>query len=270
MEKTTASQVKVGVFILIGMIALITSIFYFGGDRALLTSQSRMKVRFAQVQGLTRGSVVSLAGIVIGNIEDLIFLPNDDQLEIILKFDSKFKSRITEGSTADIRTQGALGDKFIYIEPGPSNHTPLPEGSLIPSVPQTDLIGMLAGRSNDASKVFDILNDVALLTRTLTKDGRAERIVANLVSATDNLNGTSKEARALLAEIRGETGKGSAARLNSILAKLDRGEGTLGALINDPTIHEQLRAFLGGSQRSQNMKSLIRGSIEKHEAASGK
>jgi phospholipid/cholesterol/gamma-HCH transport system substrate-binding protein len=59
--------------------------------------------------------------------------------------------------------------------------------------------------------------------------------------------------------------KDSIARLDSILTKIDRGDGTLGALINDPSIHNQLKSYLGGSQRKNNIKSLLRTSIEKEE-----
>jgi phospholipid/cholesterol/gamma-HCH transport system substrate-binding protein len=49
------------------------------------------------------------------------------------------------------------------------------------------------------------------------------------------------------------------------MGKLDRGEGTLGALINDPSVHNQLKAMLGGSPRKNHVKSLLRTSIEKEE-----
>lgn len=48
------------------------------------------------------------------------------------------------------------------------------------------------------------------------------------------------------------------ARLNSILAKIDRGEGTLGLLLNDPTLYEELKLLVGGANRSTVVRSLIR------------
>lgn len=52
------------------------------------------------------------------------------------------------------------------------------------------------------------------------------------------------------------------ARLNSILAKVDEGEGTLGLLVNDPTLYDDLRLLLGGAQRSFVVRSLIRMSTD--------
>jgi phospholipid/cholesterol/gamma-HCH transport system substrate-binding protein len=48
------------------------------------------------------------------------------------------------------------------------------------------------------------------------------------------------------------------ARLNSILAKIDSGEGTLGLLLNDPTLYEELKILVGGAGRS----TLVRGMID--------
>jgi phospholipid/cholesterol/gamma-HCH transport system substrate-binding protein len=54
-------------------------------------------------------------------------------------------------------------------------------------------------------------------------------------------------------------------RLNSILAKIDDGEGTLGLLLNDPTVYEDLKLLLGGAERSLVVRSLIRLSTEEEQ-----
>ncbi len=48
------------------------------------------------------------------------------------------------------------------------------------------------------------------------------------------------------------------ARLNSILAKIDAGEGTAGLLLNDPGLYEDLELLVGGARRSRIVRSLIR------------
>jgi phospholipid/cholesterol/gamma-HCH transport system substrate-binding protein len=54
-------------------------------------------------------------------------------------------------------------------------------------------------------------------------------------------------------------------RLNSILAKLDQGEGTLGLLLNDPTLYDDLKRLVGGAQRSTVVRTLIQMSGEDDE-----
>jgi phospholipid/cholesterol/gamma-HCH transport system substrate-binding protein len=48
------------------------------------------------------------------------------------------------------------------------------------------------------------------------------------------------------------------ANLNSILKKVDAGDGTLGLMVNDPTLYDDLKILVGGAQRSLLVRSMIR------------
>jgi phospholipid/cholesterol/gamma-HCH transport system substrate-binding protein len=52
------------------------------------------------------------------------------------------------------------------------------------------------------------------------------------------------------------------ARLNSILEKIDRGEGTLGLMVNDPSVYEELQQLLGGARRSVVLRSMVRMAVD--------
>ncbi len=59
------------------------------------------------------------------------------------------------------------------------------------------------------------------------------------------------------------------ARLNSILEKIDAGEGTLGLLVNDPAVYEELTTLLGGAQRSVVIRSMVRMAVDSADESSG-
>jgi phospholipid/cholesterol/gamma-HCH transport system substrate-binding protein len=46
--------------------------------------------------------------------------------------------------------------------------------------------------------------------------------------------------------------------LNSILTKIDGGEGTIGLMLNDPTLYEELKLLVGGANRSAFVRAMIR------------
>ena len=48
------------------------------------------------------------------------------------------------------------------------------------------------------------------------------------------------------------------ARLNTILEKIDRGEGTIGLLVNDPSVYDELHSLLSGARRSLVVRSMVR------------
>ena len=50
--------------------------------------------------------------------------------------------------------------------------------------------------------------------------------------------------------------------LNSILEKIDQGQGTVGAMINDPGLYDDAKALVGQVNRNRIMRNLIRQTIK--------
>jgi phospholipid/cholesterol/gamma-HCH transport system substrate-binding protein len=279
METSNIHQTRVGIFITIGIILISVSLFFLGGSR-VFKKEYRLKVQLSQIQGLAEGSLVSLAGINIGNIESIDFvssniLPSDDlpsknnKIELTLRLQASFQKQITKESTIEIRNQGALGDKYLYIEPGKIGGESLTQDSLIPTVPDNDILTMLSKNGDRAKTAFDVIEDIHKITLSLTNDNKISKILSALDTSSTQLNLTLKEGQKLLLDARGIESDSKSKLANSImkidkiLTKIDRGEGSLGALINDPTLHDQLKSLLGANRRSQSIKNLMRLSIEK-------
>jgi phospholipid/cholesterol/gamma-HCH transport system substrate-binding protein len=73
--------------------------------------------------------------------------------------------------------------------------------------------------------------------------------LAEGLSENANLGETLADLRQAMADLRAITGR------------IEAGEGTLGGLIQDPTVYENLAAFLEGAQRSLLLRTLIRAAI---------
>ena len=59
-----------------------------------------------------------------------------------------------------------------------------------------------------------------------------------------------------------EEARAATETLNRILEKVESGEGTLGLLLNDPTVFDDLKVLLGGAQRSRLMRSMIKMAVD--------
>jgi len=88
------------------------------------------------------------------------------------------------------------------------------------------------------------------LDRLISGDGAA--LVKDLSLTSASLNEMIHEFTAV------------AKSLKVILAKVETGEGSLGALISDPTVYEDLKVVLGGAKRSRMIRSFIQYTIKKH------
>jgi phospholipid/cholesterol/gamma-HCH transport system substrate-binding protein len=61
----------------------------------------------------------------------------------------------------------------------------------------------------------------------------------------------------------------ASADLAHLTGRVRRGEGTLGALVQDPTVYEQLVTILGGVERSRVLRMLVRYAISKDDVKEG-
>lgn len=271
MESYGSTQIKVGLYLALGTLCVLGSIFFLGADKAFFRKYAKIHAHFDQVQGLAVGSVVSLSGITAGNVQDITFLPDENKLDVTMSIDEKYLSRIRKESAVEIRTQGALGDKYILIFPGDPRQPEVQDGGVLPLAKATDLLGILSERGNEAGKIFDVINEVYKMAHTINAEDRMGKIMNNFDTASANFSQTSKDIQKIVSGLGVSNGSSklvhSVEKLDSILTKIDKGEGSLGMLINDPTIHNQLKAALGGggTPHKNQVKTLLRTSIEKED-----
>ncbi len=261
-------EYKVGAFVAFGLFAIMVSILALGGNRMVLTKYAYYTTEFSEVSGLFVGSVISLQGLPIGNVKEITFSQKANRLTISLAIDSKYSSRIKKGTSAEIRTQGALGDKFIFLNPGDSMAETLAAGSFIESTESGDIIKMITDKDQGISQVFDLIKELRVLVASLNSEGRPAKLMINLTETTGELKTTLRSLDLLLKDIQDEIPKNhklniAVTDLASILEKIDKGQGSLGALINDPSIHQSLKSLLGGSQRQSYIKNVLKETIQK-------
>lgn len=272
MEQNSFSlQYKVGLFIGSGLLAGMLAILLLGGDKVLFTRYVYIHTRFKEVQGLFPGSVVTLAGVPIGNINSIDFEPNDNKLNVQMKINQIYQGRIVEGTNAEVRTQGALGDKIVYLAPGAPGGKQLGNGAVIEGV-DTDYIKLLTDREDGVAKIIDLIKEMHILMASLNANGRSGEIMRNLADASGKFKTTMTSLDSLLGELKGQIPenkklKSALMHLSEIMEKIDHGKGTLGQLVNDPTVYQNLKAYLGGSPRNKYMKEMIRETIQKSETS---
>ena len=270
-RQITKLEYKVGAFVAVGLVLAMASILILGGNRIAFTRYLRVQSYFEEVQGLFPGSVVSLAGLPVGNVERIEFSPDQSKLRVVMTIDRRFAPRITEGTTADVRTLGALGDKYVYLTQGPLAGRPLPEGATLVVNESGDILKMLSSKDDGVGQVIGLVKEMRATVAAINANGRIGGALDGASAATSQLKTTLAQMDGLLRDLRGQLPadhafKAAVASLASVLAKVDQGRGTLGQLINDPSVHQRLKLMLGGSPRDAYLKNMIRESIQQSEA----
>ncbi len=121
-----------GLFVLLGFAALAFLTTQLPGSKlAVMNSSSGYSVtaRFDNVGDLKAGAPVSMAGVKIGQVNQVRFDSTDYKAVVSMSIETQH-NRIPDDSWANIETAGLLGARYVGVDAGGSE-TFLAEGGLI-------------------------------------------------------------------------------------------------------------------------------------------
>lgn len=114
----TKLELKVGIFVFIGMVVLAIFVLSIGGFKTW-SEGYRVGFSFDFVNGVKIGAPVRYAGVDIGQVKEINFSRNDlNETKVDIIGWVKKETRIPVDSTIWINTLGLLGEKYIEIMPG--------------------------------------------------------------------------------------------------------------------------------------------------------
>jgi len=119
MDSTKTFELKVGVFILIGVTILFVIVFSIG-DINLSKSGYHIKVLFNFASGIGPSAPVRLAGVGIGQIQGIRIIYDEAEKKSKAELTAWIEQgiKIEKDAKATINTLGLLGEKYLEISPG--------------------------------------------------------------------------------------------------------------------------------------------------------
>jgi phospholipid/cholesterol/gamma-HCH transport system substrate-binding protein len=116
MYASRATQFIVGLFALLGVVALAILSFRLGRISILPTPSYQLYANFDNIGGLKPGDEVDIAGVEIGKVlsENLV----GNQAHVAMEIHDGVQ--IDDEAIASIRSTGIIGGKYIAIQLGPS------------------------------------------------------------------------------------------------------------------------------------------------------
>jgi phospholipid/cholesterol/gamma-HCH transport system substrate-binding protein len=264
-KQLTWTELRVGVFVLVGLFVLGAGIFYVTAP-GILGPKYELKTFLPEVSGLTNGAPVRLDGVEVGNVEAIRLLPRtpgkaldkNKNIEVMMRVDRRYQSDILTDSTASLVTEGLLGNRYVNITRGFTG-TPLKQDGEIQGSEEkamkevversAELLGNLQALSEN---VQDLISGVQQGKGSLGKLLTDEQ-------AYNHLNSILAKGDTMLGDI--EAGKGTLGKLvtsDEMYAKVDKGldnvnviladvraqKGTIGKLMYDPTLYDQAKQAL--------------------------
>ncbi|MEO5988963.1 MAG: MlaD family protein [Candidatus Eisenbacteria bacterium] len=277
------TEIQVGATVIVALIVLVGGVTYlkqFSLGKKLRT----WHVVYPQAGGLGEGDEVQVNGIPKGTVKLVALMADHVTVDLELAADVV----ITHDSKVVIRNLGMMGDKVIYVDlktTGPA----YTERDTIQGVFELGMGEVMASMGPTMSAMDAVSRNLERLSLRIEKDGDVEKTLSNFRATSQDLREALRENRAMLHQTIGNLNEVSktakvltvdreaqlkrtldnfersssnlerlSARMDSLRAslqsvtdKVDRGEGSLGALINDKTLYSDV------TESVKSMKLLI-------------
>lgn len=143
--RTRTLELTVGLFILIGIMALLVLALRVSGLSLSPTTDSyKVYAHFDNIAGLTPRAKVTMAGVTIGQVTAIEFDKNRYTARVEMAIDGSVNT-VPSDSAASILTAGLLGEKYVGISVG-GEDTMLSDGDRIIDTQSALVLEELIGR----------------------------------------------------------------------------------------------------------------------------
>jgi len=112
--KDAKLELVVGVFVLIGLVALTYLAVKLGKLEVISSRQNHVSAIFDSVAGLKSGAPVEIAGVQVGQVKRIAL----DGEHAIVTLALQPQVKVYQDAIAAIKTRGLIGDKYVSLSPG--------------------------------------------------------------------------------------------------------------------------------------------------------
>ncbi|MFV5685012.1 MlaD family protein [Flavobacterium sp. GB2R13] len=248
MNKESGFQWKLGMFVIIGLVLFVATIYFVGKQKNLFGSTFHLKSNFKSVSGLEVGNNVRFSGINIGTVSD-IELVTDSSVVVSISIKDEVQQFIKTDAIASIGSDGLMGDKVLTISPGTNSNKSVKDNDVIASKKPIDMEDVMSSVKKSVDNAGIITAQLAQFTYnmnngkgTLSKLMTDQEFAASLKNTLANLESSSNE-------------------FSSFTTKMNNGKGALAKLVSDEKMGKMVDSTL------TNVKTGTKGLNEVIEAA---
>jgi phospholipid/cholesterol/gamma-HCH transport system substrate-binding protein len=266
------NEVLVGITATAALILAVVGSLYLA--RGGLQPGYKLFAKFTWGAGLKQGQPVLLSGVNVGFVNSVEIRP-DGLLIVQLRVRKEYK--IPRGTTATIEPNGFFGDQLVALHPDKPNPLSFAPGDTLLSGRATPSVGDVLARVDTIAANISVLtkalqkefvetNGLADIRETVKKAGsmfteiskvaemqnaeltKTQMALRKAASAVDSatIDSTLRSFKMAAANINALASdlQATSAKLNATIDKATTGPGSLGKLMNDPGLYNDVRSLV--------------------------
>jgi phospholipid/cholesterol/gamma-HCH transport system substrate-binding protein len=218
---TAQQTARVGLFFLLGVALVWVTFETLSNGKIFAPKSHTIVARFDDLRQLKAGDDVLMAGVKVGSVLKTQLAGHRG--EAVLQIDSNID--IASDATATVAMSGLIGGNYVSIGMGTAGLPPLMDGAEIRTVESPDLNTIMAQLGGLGKELQSSLGSFssAFNGDPKTGGGIMQKLDKLVTENTARINATMEN-------------------LQQITDKINRGDGTIGRLLNDPKLHDELLA----------------------------
>ncbi|MBP6757646.1 MAG: MCE family protein [Flavobacterium sp.] len=248
MNKDTGSNWKLGMFVIIGLILFVVTIYFVGKQQNLFGDTFHLKSQFKTVSGLKVGNNVRFSGINVGTVSE-IELITDSTVVVSLLMEKDVQKYIKKDAMASIGSDGLMGDKVLTVSPGTSSKEIVKDNDFIKSKSAIEMEDLM-------KSVKTTLDNAGIITAQLAQFSYSMNNGKGTLSKLMNDKEFAKSLQSTLINLEVSTNE-----FSKFTTSMNNGKGILSKLVSD----EQLGIKLDSTM--SNLESGTKGLSENMDAA---
>ncbi len=268
MNKDTGSNWKLGIFVIIGLILFVFTIYIVGKQQNLFGSTFQLKSKFKTVSGLKVGNNVRFSGINVGTIDE-IELITDSSVVVVLKIEKGVQKFIKTDAIASIGSDGLMGDKVLTVSPGNSSSKIIKDNDFIASKSPVEMADLMSSLKKSIDNAGIITSQLAQFTYNMNNgNGTLSKLITDkefansLKNTLTNLEISSNEFAHFTAKMNNGNGvlsklvsdKKLGVKLDSTMTNLESGTKRLNETIEAAKHNFLLRGYFNNKKKEEAKK----------------
>jgi phospholipid/cholesterol/gamma-HCH transport system substrate-binding protein len=230
---------KLGMFIILGVVLFMVSIYFIGNNKNLFSSTFHLKSHFKNVSGLKEGNNVRFSGINVGTVSGIEFI-SDSSVVVNIVIQKDVQQYIKSDAIASIGSDGLMGDKVLTISPGTSSNMMVKDNGTIRSFKAVDMEDLMKGLNQSVDNAQIITQQLSEFSTKINKGkGALNKVLTD-------------EEFARSFDVTIQNLKTSSDEFVAFTTKMNDKDGTLSKLMTDPKYANSIGKTLDNLEKSSN------------------